>query len=89
MKTYRTIHILFADEEPAAAYSDESIAQVMLERCEEWQQKELEIGSGYVVEAINAYEYRDKKLAHNDAHPLDPSYVNAQYYGLKTVLLYE
>ena len=89
MKTYRKIHILFADEEPAAAYSDESIAQVMLERCEEWQQKELEIGSDYVVEAINAYEYRDKKLAHKDAHPLDPSYVNAQYYGLKTVLLYE
>ena len=89
MKIYRKIHILFADEEPAAAYSDESIAQVMLERCEEWQQKELEIGNDYVVEAINAYEYRDKKLAHNDAHPLDPSYVNAQYYGLKTVLLYE
>jgi hypothetical protein len=89
MSTYRKITILFADEEPAAAYSDKSIAQVMLERCEEWQQKELEISSDYVVEAINAYEYRDKKLAHNDAHPLDPSYVNAQYYALKTVYLYE
>jgi hypothetical protein len=89
MRTYRKITILFADEEPVMAYSDESIAQVMLERCQEWQQKELEISSDYVVEAINAYEYRDKKLAHNDTHPLDPSYVNAQYYGLKTVLLYE
>lgn len=89
MKTYRKITILFADEEPAMSYTDETLAQTVLERCEEWQQKELEIGSDYVVEAINAYEYRDKKLAHNDAHPLDPSYVNAQYYGLKTVLLYE
>jgi hypothetical protein len=89
MKTYRKITILFADEEPAAAYSDESIAQVMLERCQEWQQKELEIGSDYVVETINACEYRDKKLAHNDAHPLDPSYANAQDYALKTVFLYE
>jgi hypothetical protein len=89
MRTYRKITILFADEEPAMAYSDESIAQVMLERCEEWQQKELEIGSDYVVESITACEYRDKLQAHNDTHPLDPSYVNAQYYGLKTVLLYE
>ena len=89
MKTYRKIHIIFADEEPAMAYSDEKIAQTVLERCEEWQQKELEIGSDYVVEAITAYEYRDKKLAHNDAHPLDPSYVNAQDYALKTVFLHE
>ena len=89
MKTYRKIHILFADEEPAAAYSDEAIAQAVLERCEEWQQKELEISSDYVIEAINAYEYRDKKLAHNAAHPLDPSYANAQDYALKTVFLHE
>ena len=89
MKTYRTIHILFADEEPAAAYSDESIAQVMLERCEEWQQKELEICSDYVVEAITACEYRDKLQTHIDSHPLDPCYASAEYYGLKTVLLYE
>lgn len=89
MKTYRKIHILFADEEPAAAYSDESIAQVMLERCEEWQQKELEIGSDYVVEEINAYEYRDKLQAHKDAHPLDPSHANCADYALKTVLLHE
>jgi hypothetical protein len=89
MRTYRKITILFADEEPAMAYSDESIAQVMLERCEEWQQKELEIGSDYVVESITACEYRDKLQAHKDAHPLDPSYANAQDYALKTVFLYE
>lgn len=89
MKTYRKITILFADEEPAAAYTDEAIAQTVLERCEEWQQKELEIGSDYVVEAITATEYCDKLQAHKDAHPLDPSYANAQYYALKTVFLHE
>lgn len=89
MKTYRKITILFADEEPAAAYTDEAIAHTVLERCEEWQQKELEIGSDYVVESITACQYRDKLQAHKDAHPLDPSYVNAQDYALKTVLLYE
>ncbi len=89
MRTYRKIHILFADEEPAAAYTDETIAQTVLERCEEWQQKELEIGSDYVVESITACQYRDKLQAHKDAHPLDPSYANAQDYALKTVLLYE
>jgi hypothetical protein len=89
MKTYRKITILFADEEPAMSYSDEKLAQTVLERCEEWQQKELEIGSDYVVEAITASQYWDKLLAHKDAHPLDPSYGNAQDYGLKTVLLYE
>jgi hypothetical protein len=89
MKIYRTIHILFADEEPAMAYTDEVLAQTVLERCEEWQQKELEIGSDYVVEAINAYEYRDKLQAHKDAHPLDPCYASAEYYALKTVFLHE
>jgi len=89
MKTYRKITILFADEEPAMAYSDGALAQTVLERCEEWQQKELEIGSDYVVEAITACEYRDKWQAHKDAHPLDPSYANAQNYALKTVFLHE
>ena len=89
MKTYRKIHIIFADEEPAMAYSDEKIAQTVLERCEEWQQKELEIGSDYVVEAITAYEYRDKLQSHADSHPLDPSYASAEYYALKTVFLHE
>lgn len=89
MKTNRKIYIIFADEEPAMAYSDEALAQTVLERCEEWQQKELEIGSDYVVEAITACEYRDKLQAHKDAHPLDPIYVNAQDYALKTVFLYE
>lgn len=89
MSTYRKIHILFADEEPAMCYADEALAQSVLERCEEWQQKELEIGSDYVVESITACQYRDKLQAHKDAHPLDPSHANAQYYGLKTVFLYE
>ena len=89
MKTYRKITILFADEEPAMSYSDEKLAQTVLERCEEWQQKELEIGSDYVVESITACEYRDKLQAHKDAHPLDPSYANAQDYALKTVFLHE
>ena len=89
MRAYRKITILFADEEPAMAYSDEKLAQTVLERCEEWQEKELEIGSDYVVEAITACEYCDKLQAHKDAHPLDPSYSNAQDYALKTVYLYE
>ena len=89
MKTYRKITILFADEEPAMSYADEALAQTVLERCEEWQQKELEIGSDYVVEAITASQYWDKLLAHKDAHPLDPSYGNAQDYALKTVFLHE
>ena len=89
MKTYRKITILFAGEEPAMSYTDEKLAQTVLDRCEEWQQKELEIGSDYVVEAITACEYRDKLLAHKDAHPLDPSYANAQDYALKTVFLHE
>ncbi len=89
MKTYRKITILFADEEPAAAYADETIAQTVLERCEEWHQKELEIGSDYIVESITACQYRDKLQAHADSHPLDPSYANAQDYALKTVFLHE
>jgi hypothetical protein len=89
MRTYRKITILFADEEPVMAYSDEKLAQTVLERYEEWQQKELEIGSDYVVETITACEYCDKLQAHKDAHPLDPSYANAQDYALKTVYLYE
>ena len=89
MRAYRKITILFADEEPAMSYTDEALAQTVLERCEEWQQKELEIGSDYVVEAITACEYRDKLQAHKDAHPLDPSYSNAQDYALKTVFLCE
>ena len=89
MKTYRKITILFAGEEPAMSYTDEKLAQTVLDRCEEWQQKELEIGSDYVVEAITACEYRDKLQAHKDAHPLDPSYANAQDYALKTVFLHE
>lgn len=89
MKTYRKITILFADEEPVISYAYEALAQTVLERCEEWQQKELEIGSDYIVGSITACEYRDKLQAHRDAHPLDPSYVKAQYYGLKTVPLYE
>ena len=89
MKTYRKITILFADEEPVISYAYEALAQTVLERCEEWQQKELEIGSDYVVEAITACEYRDKLQAHKDAHPLDPSYANAQDYALKTVFLHE
>jgi len=88
MKTYRKITILFADEEPAAAYSDESIAQVMLERCEEWQQKDMEMHTYCLCDDVTPTEYRDKLQAHEDAHPLDPSYANAQDYGLKTVLLY-
>ncbi len=89
MRTYRKITILFADEEPAMCYTDETLAQTVLERCEEWQQKELEIGSDYVVEAITACQYRDKLQAHKDAYPLDPSYANVQDYALKTVFLYE
>ena len=89
MRTYRKITIIFADEEPAMSYADEALAQTVLERCEEWQQKELEIGSDYVVESITACEYRDKLQAHIDAHPLDWSYANAQDYALKTVYLYE
>ena len=89
MKTYRKIHIIFADEEPAMAYTDEALAQTVLERCEEWQQKELEIGNDYVVEAITACEYRDKLQAHKDANALDPSCANAQDYALKTVFLHE
>jgi len=89
MKTYRKIHILFADEEPAQAYSDEFLAQTVIKRCEEWQDKEAELEIDYAVEAITACEYRDKWQAHKDAHPLDPSYANCEDYALKTVFLHE
>lgn len=89
MKNYRKITILFADEEPAMSYADESLAQTVLDRCEEWQDKEAELEIDYAVEAITACEYRDKWQAHKDAHPLDPSYADAQDYALKTVFLYE
>ena len=89
MKTYRKITILFADEEPAAAYSDETLAQTVLERCEEWWEKDAAIYHDWLFDRITASEHHDKEKAHKDAHPLDPSSANAQYYGLKTVLLYE
>lgn len=89
MKTYRKITILFADEEPAAAYSDETIAQTVLERCEEWQQKDMEMFAYCMCDEVTPTEYRDKLQAHADSHPLDPSYASAQYYALKTVFLHE
>ena len=89
MGNYRKITILFADEEPAMAYSDEKLAQTVLERCEEWREKNAAIYYDCFFDRITASEYHDKEKAHKDAHPLDPSYVNAQYYVLKTVLLYE
>jgi hypothetical protein len=89
MRTYRKITIIFADEEPAMSYTDEALAQSMLERCEEWQQKELEICGDWRWSGDHGCEYRDKLQAHEDAHPLDPSYSNAQDYALKTVFLCE
>ena len=89
MKTYRKITILFADEEPAMSYSDEKLAQTVLERCEEWQEEASAIYFDWMCDQITYSEHYDKEKAHKDAHPLDPSYVNAQYYGLKTVFLHE
>lgn len=89
MRTYRTIYILFADEEPAEAFPDERIAKRVLERCEEWEQKAREIerlhAEGFDTQAVK----RDKMEAHTNKHPIGAPHVNAQDYALKTVFLYE
>ena len=89
MKTYRKITILFADEEPAMSYSDEKLAQTVLERCEEWQEEASAIYFDWMCDQITTREHYDKEKAHKNAHPLDPSYANAQDYALKTVFLHE
>lgn len=89
MKTYRKITILFADEEPAMSYADEALAQTVLERCEEWEQKAREIErlheEGFDSQAVK----RDKMEAHTSNHPIGAEHVNAQDYALKTVFLHE
>lgn len=89
MRTYRKIHILFADEEPAMSYADEAIAQTVLERCEEWQEKMSEIETGQSIVAVTPAEFCDKLQAHKDAHPLHPCYANAKDYSLSAVFLHE
>jgi len=89
MKTYRKITILFADEEPAMAYSDGALAQTVLERCEEWQGKLSVISEDFAQGRHDYIAHGDKIEAHFSAYPLDPSYANVQDYALKTVFLYE
>ena len=89
MKTYRKIHILFADEEPAQAYADETLAQTVLERCEEWQDKLFSIRYCHSIGLHNKKSHLDKIEAHHAAHPISSALANAQDYALKTVFLCE
>ena len=89
MKTYRKITILFADEEPAMSYADDKLAQTVLERCEEWQQKLHVISEDFTQGRHDYIAHGDKIETHFSAHPLDPCYANAEYYALKTVFLHE
>lgn len=89
MRTYRKIHILFADEEPAMSYADEAIAQTVLERCEEWQEKMSEIETGQSIVAVTPAEFCDKIATLVSAHPISSALANTEDYALKTVFLYE
>lgn len=89
MRTYRKITILFADEEPAQAYADETIAQTVLERCEEWREKMAASETELSVGAITPMQHVGVIGHLIEYHPLDPSYANAQDYSLKTVFLHE
>ena len=88
MKTYRKITIIFADEEPAMAYSDEALAQTVLERCESWEIKAREIEQLHADGIDSAFVHQDKMEAHVYAHPIDIDYVTAKSYHLKTILHY-
>lgn len=88
MRTYRKIHILFAGEEPAEAYSDEALAQTVIERCEEWQQEYAELEDAYHEGKITVVEKREKFASLVEKHPLKMDEF-AQDYALKTVFLYE
>jgi hypothetical protein len=89
MRTYRKITILFADEEPAMSYADEALAQSVLQRCEEWREKLSVISENFRQGLHDYVAHGDKCEAHFAAHPLEPSYGNAEDYALKTVLLCE
>lgn len=89
MKTYRKITILFADEEPAMSYSDEKLAQTVLERCEEWREKMAASETEFSVGAITPMQHVGVMGHLIEHHPLSPSYANAQDYALKTVFLHE
>ena len=89
MKTYRKITILFADEEPAMSYTDESIAQTVLERCEEWREKMAASETELSLGAITPMQHVGVMAHLIEHHPLSPSYANAQDYSLKTIFLCE
>ena len=88
-RTYRKIYILFADEEPAEAYADESLAQTVMARCEDWQRKLGETETAQSIGAITPAVFRDKMATLVSAHPISSTLANAEDYALKTVLLCE